>query len=142
MAAISAYEDQKNGSDKDNNIGFCMGSDLGDGGSEEEEEEAESGSPIDEEPPLQLALLPLSPCVAQPRFPWLSHNCEKGWGSGRGGGGGGQWRVVFFDEIRWWSRKRDMEGDMMREKGGSSNNNSIGSDELQSEINGGLGRKN
>nr|GMD84457.1 homeobox-leucine zipper protein HOX11-like isoform X3 [Ipomoea batatas] len=73
---ISAYEDQKNiGRGKDNNIGFCMGA-LGDGGSEEEEEEAENT--VDEEPPLQLALLPLSPpplpCAA--RFPCLSHNCS------------------------------------------------------------------
>lgn len=38
--------------------------------------------------------------------------------------------------VRWWSRKRDMEGDS---RGASSNNNSIGSDE--EEINGGLSRK-
>ncbi|XP_031117323.1 homeobox-leucine zipper protein HOX11-like [Ipomoea triloba] len=159
ISSASAYdEDQKNGRGKDNNIGFCMGS-LGDGGGEEEEEEeAESGSPVDEEPPLQLALLPLSPpplpcAAAQPRFPWLSHNLgsEPGLlsnllaGKGRGSGGGAAEAASGASSFpaRWWSRKRDMEGDMMRERGGSSNNNnSVGSDEIEDEIiNGGLGRK-
>nr|GMD00220.1 homeobox-leucine zipper protein HOX11 [Ipomoea batatas] len=150
ISAASAYEHQKNGRGKDN-IGFCMGT-LGDGGSEEEEE-AESGSPVDEEPPLQLALLPLSPpplpCAAQPRFPWLSHNLgsEPGLlsnllaGKGRGSGGGSAEAASGASSsfpARWRSRKRDM----MRERGASSNNNSVGSDELEDEIiNGGLGRK-
>ncbi|XP_019165853.1 PREDICTED: homeobox-leucine zipper protein HOX11-like isoform X2 [Ipomoea nil] len=133
-ASASAYEDQKNGRrGKDNNIGFCMAA-LG-----------------DEEPPLQLALLPLSPpplpcAAAQPRFPWLSHNLgsEPGFLSNLPGflsspntSGASSFPATGRKNVRWWSRKRDM----MTERRASSNNNSVGSDE-DDEINGGgLGRK-
>nr|GMD90549.1 homeobox-leucine zipper protein HOX11-like [Ipomoea batatas] len=62
-------------------------------------------------------------------------------GKGRGSGGGSAEAASGASSsfpARWRSRKRDM----MRERGASSNNNSVGSDELEDEIiNGGLGRK-
>lgn len=77
ITASSAYEDRKNNGRGKDIAGFCMGAA---GCSEADESGSRENTVEDEEPPLQLGLLPLSPPPppggGQLRFPWLSHNCN------------------------------------------------------------------